>query len=177
MKCKACGKELSHDTKFCTHCGAINTNPLPDSYPFSETIPTYTAESHAGAAQSRKRLVTGLSIVGALILVFGVVFVTTSDNRLENSLEECPNALNFLYASLEDDGSGLFLDGAGEDSFGLPFSTISCVLDVLEVPSLVRTRMSNTNSLMGIQEATFDGIRAQWSYHPNNGFDIYFEYE
>jgi hypothetical protein len=32
--------------------------------------------------------------------------------------------------------------------------------------------MENTSSLKGVQDADWDGLHAEWSYHPDNGFDV-----
>lgn len=44
----------------------------------------------------------------------------------------------------------------------------------LEVPDSVLSRMDATSSLMGVQEASFGGVTASWTYHPPNGLDVTF---
>jgi hypothetical protein len=84
------------------------------------------------------------------------------------------------YATLEDDGTSIILDGPSQDadttqlSHSLDFTT--CVLEGLDVPAYVRSQMDSTNSLMGQQDAdwTTQAIKYEvtWSYHPDNGFDV-----
>jgi hypothetical protein len=40
------------------------------------------------------------------------------------------------------------------------------------VPDYVVEQIDSTTSLMGLREATWDGIEASWSYHPDNGLDL-----
>lgn len=70
------------------------------------------------------------------------------------------------------DEAGLFIDGRGEESPGATVEEIACVLFVLDTPGSVISRIDATNSLMGVQEASFRGLKMAWTYHPNNGLDI-----
>jgi hypothetical protein len=66
----------------------------------------------------------------------------------------------------------MFIDGAGETSFGVDLSITLCVLDALEIPRTVESRIYNTTAIMGQQEAFWDDIVASWSYHPDRGLDL-----
>ena len=54
-------------------------------------------------------------------------------------------------------------------------NNFECLLDELAIPSSIVERMYNTNALMGAQDAEFLGIKVTWTYHPDNGLDMYFE--
>lgn len=71
------------------------------------------------------------------------------------------------------DEAGLVIEGEGDESFGAPISDILCVLEHLEVPQSIITRMSNTNSQMGVVDGHWDVYEAEWTYHPDNGLDIF----
>ncbi|MGQ0670454.1 MAG: hypothetical protein ACT4PO_12390 [Actinomycetota bacterium] len=73
-----------------------------------------------------------------------------------------------------DEGTSLIMDGPPDGSKGLDafLTDVSCILAALDVPDFVIHNMDNTTSLMGLQEAEWDGIHAQWSYHPDNGLDV-----
>jgi hypothetical protein len=109
--------------------------------------------------------------IGAAVLVFAVP--TKLESAHAKCVEENPRFAD--YSALDDDGRGLFLDGAGDESLGLVISDLSCAITSVGVPDSVVSRMDSTTSLMGQQEATFDGITVRWSYHPNNGLDLSFE--
>jgi hypothetical protein len=133
---------------------------------------------------SNKSLVLGISVgVGAIVLVIMAALVFGmggKDTRLIDAHEGCKDkdmVLALLYASLSEDGTSLFMDGAGEESLGVNYSYQACVLSAVDVPSAVVSRMDSTSALMGVQTANWDGISASWSYHPRNGFDVYLELE
>jgi hypothetical protein len=124
---------------------------------------------------SRKSLKLAGIFSGAILLALILFFVVnaTSSSKLMAAVEEC-GLSGSPYVSLDENGAGLYLDGEGEESVGLPYSDEGCVLTFLEVPSSILDRMGSTTAMMGVQEAEFNGISASWAYHPDNGFDINF---
>jgi|688.fasta_scaffold52720_3 hypothetical protein len=124
-----------------------------------------------------KKVVTGVVGVIAAVAIGFTVLVVAVPTKLESAHANCvdENPRFADYSALDDDGKGLFLDGAGDKSLGLVISDLSCVITSVGVPDSVISRMDSTTSLMGQQEATFDGITVRWSYHPSNGLDISFE--
>lgn len=78
--------------------------------------------------------------------------------------------------SIGDEGASMTLDGASEGTAdGLDSERLTCVLAVVETPDAVLQRMSRTSSLDGFQEADWDGMRATWSFHPDDGLDVILE--
>jgi len=78
-----------------------------------------------------------------------------------------------LKRKVSDEGKSITIDGYGEDDYsGADLYDTVCVLDAIKTPEYVISNMETTNSLMGRQSATFDGIDISWSYHPDNGLDI-----
>lgn len=75
-------------------------------------------------------------------------------------------------AKLGDDGETLILDGANEDGWGLSHERMDCLLGALNIPDSVDAQMGATRALDGMQTATWDGITATWTYHPDAGLDI-----
>ena len=127
--------------------------------------------------QSKRRLKPLLGI-GAAVLVGGLAVgyaltMSIGPTKLETAVENC-SLQSSASAALDDDGKGLYLDGAGQESAGLGIAAMACVLDDLEIPDSVISRIDNTSSLMGQQTATWNGVTALWTYHPDNGFDINF---
>ena len=47
-----------------------------------------------------------------------------------------------------------------------------CVLNSLQVPDRVRSHIDSTRALDGMQEDSWDGFNARWSYHPDDGVTI-----
>lgn len=124
---------------------------------------------------SRKSLKTAAIILGAAIVAVIVIFFVNGNKAslLRAAVENC-SLSDSEYISLDENGAGLYLDGEGEETVGLPYEDEGCVLNYLEVPASVLDRMGSTTAMMGVQEADFNGILATWTYHPDNGFDINF---
>lgn len=75
--------------------------------------------------------------------------------------------------TVSDGGTTITIDGNGEyQTYGADIYDIACVLSEVNTPSYITSSMDTTNSLMGRQTASFDGIDVSWSYHPDNGLDI-----
>lgn len=125
---------------------------------------------------------SGLMKIGAFILVallgiggFFIFSSTKADTRFMDALTLC-KALDASGVVLAEDGQSLNFNGKGEDDFlGGDFSDLQCVIEELSAPSTVLDRMLRTNSLMGVQDAEWDGISISWTYAPANGLDASFE--
>ena len=82
--------------------------------------------------------------------------------------------------SITENGDSLFLDGdggSGGERTLLTVDDIFRVLSQLNIPQTIISRMSNTNSLMGVLEDKYEDIKVSWSYSGNNGLDVYFKLE
>ncbi len=125
---------------------------------------------------------TGLMKVGAFFLAVlmgvGGFFIFSSmkgDDRFMEALTLC-EAVDASGIILAEDGQSLNFNGKGEDDlFGGDFSDLKCLIEELSAPSTVLDRMLRTNSLMGVQDAEWDGISISWTYAPANGLDANFE--
>ena len=71
------------------------------------------------------------------------------------------------------DAGGLVIEGSGDESPGASITDIMCVMTALDVPDSVVTRISNTNSTMGLVEGSWAEYQATWTYHPDNGLFIH----
>jgi len=63
----------------------------------------------------------------------------------------------------------------GSDADGM--MDIMTLNGALNMPDSLFTEMCATNSLMGRQSETYDNIEVEWSYHPDNGLDVFFKIE
>lgn len=115
-----------------------------------------------------------------LIILLGVggFFIFSSmkaDARFMEALTIC-DAVDASGITLAEDGQSLNFNGKGDkDFFGGDFSDLSCIIEDLSAPSTVMDRMLRTTSLMGVQDAEWDGISISWTYHPSNGLDANLE--
>jgi hypothetical protein len=115
-----------------------------------------------------------IGIAASLTALWFISDALTSPTKLEVAVEKCYLGL-MPWASLDQDGKGLFLDGQGKEELGLTVDHTFCILRELELPISVKSRIQNTTSIMGQQEAEWDGITALWTFHPDNGLDISLE--
>ena len=108
-----------------------------------------------------------------ILAVIGLLYYTTMPTKIENAADFCLKDGRALGFSIDEDGKGAYMDGAGEDEiFAMDYSSQRCILRQLDVPSSVTSRIGNTNSLMGMQEAEWDNVSISWTYHPDNGLDV-----
>ena len=78
---------------------------------------------------------------------------------------------NFLALADSTDTITMLLhdaDGISGDAFG-------CVLDEVAMPEFDRARIDSTRALDGMVTAEWDGYRAAWTYHPDDGLRITIE--
>jgi hypothetical protein len=115
--------------------------------------------------------------------VFQATSTTTTvkevDGRLTAAALEC-DLIFIKGADFSADSQSLYLDGTGDEDYlntDVTIDDISCVISVLDVPQPIITRINNTNSQMGLVEDSFAGIYISWTYHPDNGLDLYFKLE
>ena len=119
----------------------------------------------------------GAGAAAAVVLIGGIFLVTSmqSDDRFKSAMTNC-DVVDSLGFTLAEDNQSLVFDGSGKtDYIGGDFSDLVCVLNELKAPATVESRMLSTNSLMGVQNAEWDGITVSWSYHPDNGLDANLE--
>lgn len=105
---------------------------------------------------------------------FFIVFLLTgcADSRINDALL-ASHLLHNPFVTIDEDGSGVSIQGRGEkyDS-GVSFYSLKDFLHELNCPNSVLTRIGNTSALMGVQDATWDGLKASWSYHPRSGYSF-----
>lgn len=182
-KCASCG-EAAGSGQFCANCGAKLEGPIKE-------------EAKEVTLKLNKRT---LLIAGAAVLVLaGAVLVPITINAYNEmqaeaaakAAEEARLAKQATFfkdaamecsiadvVTIEPDGSAMFVDNMGEEEyFGVDDAGLFCVVDAVGTPSTVQDQMWSTTALMGIQSASWDGILATWSYHPDNGFDVNFAFE
>jgi|SRR5699024_1019954 len=128
-------------------------------------------------------VLTGLigAIVGAGVTVAIMLPLTDPSTAAPKSLADEPSDILTQAAqacdlpmgvNVQDDGVTLVFDHEGEDDFaGGDLEDIMCVFTELDMPSRIRTHMSQTTSMDGRQTASWDNLEVQWSYHPDRGLD------
>ncbi|NYE48051.1 hypothetical protein HDA32_003171 [Spinactinospora alkalitolerans] len=95
-------------------------------------------------------------------------------STFEDAVDEC--GLGYSSgADIGDEGASLVIDHRGQDETGgLSYAQLDCVTNAVDAPDHVTAHMENTTAMDGRQSASWDGITASWSYHPDRGLDIVF---
>lgn len=146
-----------------------------------------TTGAHAGAPNRvPKRPSPWLVGAGGLVvgIAIGVVIGfsagpapaadSSSSEAITNAVHGC-ELVDTVGVTVMDGGESVTLETAGNDTKGAPYSDVVCVLDALEMPESVKSRMASTRSLDGMQDVTWPGYAASWNYHPDNGLNIIVE--
>ncbi|MDT0532305.1 hypothetical protein RM555_25215 [Micromonospora sp. DSM 115977] len=87
---------------------------------------------------------------------------------LEEAREGCGDSA-LPYAELGDEGRTLTLRSSGKEDAGLTWAQLECFWTALEVPDSIRAEIETTRALDGRQTGEWNGKRASWTYHPDNG--------
>lgn len=142
---------------------------MPDATP-----PRSTRHLAFGVAGLGIGLIVGLAIGLTVIPVASSLAGALAPSRIPGALETC-NVENDPWITAGDNGNSLSLQSSGDDAAGADVGDIVCVLDELDIPDSVLTRMSSTRALDGRQTGEWDEFSASWGYHPDNGLDVVIE--
>ena len=138
-----------------------------------------------GPAFNKRDLTIGLvSLAIGLIVGVGGTLTAASlgggtgsflaSTAIGDSTQTC-DVVDNVWITVGDEGQSISMQSEGEESSGADYIDVLCVLDQLEVPDSVNTRIGNTRALDGRQTATWDDFDASWGYHPDSGLDIVVE--
>lgn len=118
-----------------------------------------------------KKLVTAPVAVAALAFLVGCTGGSGGGATIfEQAYQDCEATSGGIIV---DDGSAalLTLDTKSEDRKRLLDDSL-CILNSFSPPQTVQSHILSTSSLDGFQEASWNGISAQWRYHPDLGIVI-----
>ena len=175
--CTNCGQESA--TAFCSNCGNKISSEVSSQETVSVSVkPVFDQKiaAPAPAASQKKALYIAIPIAIAAVVILLVVLAAPR-NPFPSALDACGISDGNSYIYIGDNGKTLLMDGEGEASAGAPSADVWCVLQELNVPDSTVARMEKTSSLMGVVSDSWDGISADWSYHPDNGFDVVLKFE
>ncbi|UOE21439.1 hypothetical protein NI17_010180 [Thermobifida halotolerans] len=125
-------------------------------------------------------LPTVTGVVGVIVGAAGSALLSFASeagapDTFTAAVDECELNYKNSLARIGDEGASLVLDHQGADEAGgLSYAEVNCVLNALEAPDGIVAQMERTTALDGRQSASWDGITASWSYHPDRGLDIVF---
>lgn len=97
-----------------------------------------------------------------------VASTTPDETEIEAAARRCG-----LSLSVGDNGTSITLDTQGEDEYsGDDWDDVICLLDGLDVPDRVVSRMDQTRALDGTLDASWGDYEAFWNYHPDHGMNL-----
>jgi hypothetical protein len=150
----------------------LNYDPKPSS---EQSTPPKSLRTVDDQARTMRRIGLVLLAVLAAVLIWSLSKGSDSASPATTKLETADAAIEGRadrYIEVRDDGHTLIVDGNGEQVTGAGVTTIATILAILDVPDSVVARMDSTRALDGVQEASWDGLTATWTYHPDDGLDI-----
>lgn len=110
-----------------------------------------------------------IAVAGTVLLMVSLSGCAGQSDTFQKAYETC---LTPTGVTVSDGGKSIIINGMGEESYGATVYDTACILSAINTPSYILSNMETTNSLMGRQSDTFDGIDVSWSYHPDNGLDV-----
>lgn len=146
-----------------------------------------STEAPSVPPRSRRNAILVISAVALVAVVAGSLALLGGTPRVQAAAAAC--GLKPPTFQVADGGNTLVIDGPADVLGSLDFSTgdipdtdalqaeakffkdFECVTKKLAVPTYVLTRIGNTTSLAGQQSASWDGMEASWTFHPDNGLD------
>lgn len=197
MYCVSCGKEMANGAKYCSSCGARNGRAAGESNEdvsrddcfknggvsnVNEPVPMMRAASAKREAEGkgipRSVLIGVVVAIAAFAVGVGIIATGASVSTVDFARRYNDIALE-SFCEIAEDGSYMKIDTNPfdfEDEIMLDaWYAIERINDELGFPDSVMERMSETRSLDGVQEAEAEGVRASWTYHPDNGLEVMYE--
>ena len=120
-----------------------------------------------------------------LILSFCFLFFTTGCGSNSVTLSNVHRNLELseqLWSNLSDDGSFIEVTVTwscppnDEDILCSRSNAVNSILEELGFGQNVRQRMNTTRALDGRQDAENENFRVSWTFHPDDGLQVLFEY-
>lgn len=125
--------------------------------------------TRSGIAALALATVAALSACGGQAEVTAPTSTTTSTPpRISAAANSCAAGL-----SIQDDGKSISMVTKGKENVSrYSYTDVLCVLGALNAPAFVTSHIGQTRALDGMQSDEWDGLKARWNYHPDNGLDI-----
>lgn len=156
---------------------SVMSPPAPDASTRVATVVDEPASAEPLAHRPRRcrgrwLWIGAAGLVVVVAAVAAILLTRGSTSVFEAAVDTC-GVENNSSARIGDAGKSLIIDHKGEDdSSGLTTLQLDCLIDALGAPESVSVQMNSTTAMQGRQSATWDGITASWTYHPDNGLDI-----
>lgn len=145
----------------------------PADVPFGQHLSTVAAP----APQRPKGLVLAAVVLAVLALVVGALVLARVSNRptpLRTAYDACRAVDTQQTVAISDRDQTLVIDTGSK--YG-SIAGADCVFTTLSTPQSVIAAVDSTSALMGVRNATEDGLEYSWTYHPDNGLNMVIKVE
>lgn len=192
-KCSKCGATID-EGRFCANCGQPvevmqlasddggsrkNAASRSETSPSRESTLKYLealGQGDAKKAQVSKSAIIAVAAIVACLAVIALGFSMCSGTSLKSVADEYKDE---PFCSVAGDGSYLEIDTNPYDiddyySSGAN-NAIEDINKKLGLSDSVYRKMTSTRALDGVQAVEENGVRAQWTYHPDKGLEVIYE--
>ena len=150
-----------------------------------ESTPAFTEPTRSTLITRRDALFAGIGLGLGLVVALAVATIPSlvsgasgmasgfGPTPIEAAVHACDAAGEFIR--IGDDGWSLTMRSVGEEDDGASFVDIFCVLEELDVPDSIVSRMEATRALDGRLDGSWADFAVSWGYHPDSGIDIVIE--
>ena len=170
MKCLNCGEEIDNGAMFCPACGTeVASNKKENKVTEAKDEVVTKAKKFKF---TRKKIIICVAVI-FVIIVFAMMMLTPSTTELQDAYS---SACTSEYSTISDDGTALSVDSNPDNEADVDeddaYTDVQAIDEYLGLPDSLESKMSNTCALDGTREETYDDIEVEWSYSPDNGFEV-----
>jgi len=94
-------------------------------------------------------------------------------DALGSAAKICGDGLKTL--TLSNDKASVMVDSKNQDD-DKSTTAIICMNMLLGAPDSLASKMSDTTAMAGAQDMSWDHYSARWTFHPDNGLDVIYEF-
>lgn len=162
-----------------SHVDALAPTPAEPPSPShrqADAAPAFSKREVAiGAACAALGLILGVVLSIGAASVVNVTQSLAAGSPMDDAVTACEIPKTSPWIVVGDDGQSISMKSDGAESQGADLEDIVCVLDQLDTPDSVTSRMGSTRALDGRQDAEWNDLSASWGYHPDDGLDMVVE--
>lgn len=172
--CTNCGEPLKPGQKFCGNCGMKFDIPKMDTVAAKPVVKEGILTGQRSV--NKKPLMIAGAVLIAAILLF--VLISGSGKNFKNMYKEYASE---SWCTIAEDGSYMEIDtnplDINDDFNSDAYNAIKKVNKDLGFSAAVENQMANTRSLDGRQTAESKKATVSWTFHPNSGLEVIYEWK
>ena len=173
--CANCGTELAVGQAFCSVCGTKATATMAPGV--SASINQFNANIET---KKKKKPIVPI-IIGAAVVVIILIIVLVSGGNKKDFNDMFSGIKHNSWCTISSDGSYMTIDtnpNDDDDYIDLTaYYTIESINEELGFPASTYEKMGETRALDGRQYDETSEVEASWTYHPDKGLEIIYEWK